>query len=112
MKVVEYDAWSGITETFYKDPSSNVIKIHQTKDLAPLINSNTIERNLSGKGFAGETFHKVASIDPIVLDMWREELKAKGFDNPNPLAKVNKMWLIARLNSRDYQKLRTKEGVI
>jgi hypothetical protein len=91
---------------------SGVVKVHQSVDLDPLIKQNAIERNSASTGFKGETFHKMASVAPIVLDMWRQELKAKGYDNPDPLAKENKMWLIAKLNSRDYQKLRTKEGMI
>ena len=112
MKVVEYDAYTGVTETFYQDPMTRQIKVHQSKDLSPLLKQNEIERNSAPTGWGGEKFHKVASVDPIVIDMWREELKAKGFDNTNPLAKENKMWLIAKLNSRDFSKLRTKEGVI
>ena len=108
---VDYDHFTGITETFYKDPMSDVIKVNKSKDLTESFNHIARERNASSTGWK-ESFHKVATIDPIVIDMWREELKAKGYPNPDPLAKENKMWLIAKLNSRDFQKLRTKEGVI
>ena len=111
-KIVDYDPYTGVTETFHKDPMSGVIKIHQSKDLGPLLKQNAIERNSASSGFKGETFHKVASVDMIVIDMWRQELKAKGHDNYDPLAKENKLWLMAKLNSRDYRKLRTKEGTI
>lgn len=110
-KIVDYDAYTGITETYYKDPMSNEIKVNKSKDLTLDFNINTIERNSAKTGWK-ESFHKVASVHPIVIEMWYNELRAAGYPNPNPLAKENKMWLIAKLNSRDFQKLRTKEGVI
>ncbi len=108
---VDYDHFTGITETFYKDPMSDVIKINKSKDLTASLDHIARERNTSGTGWK-EEFHKVATVDPIIIEMWHEELKAKGVPNPYPLAPENKMWLIAKLNSRDFQKLRTKEGVI
>ena len=110
-KFVDYDSYTGITETFYKDPMSNEIRVNKTKDLTQAFSQNAIERN-SAKGGWKENFHKVASVDPIVIEMWTNELKAAGYPNCNPLAAENKMWLIAKLNSRDFQKLRTKEGVL
>lgn len=108
-KIVDYDSYTGIKETFYKDPMSNEIKVNKTADLSHNFNANAIDRNNSGSGWK-ETFHKVASIHPLVIEMWHNELKSEGRSNCNPLASENKMWLIAKLNSRDYQKLRTKEG--
>ena len=110
-KIVDYDSFTGITETYYKDPLTGEIKVNKSADLTQSFNKNTIERNNASTGWK-ETFHKVASIEPIVIEMWYNELKAAGYSNPNPLAKENKAWLIAKLNSRDFQKLRTKEGVI
>lgn len=110
-KIVDHDSFTGITETYYKDPMSGKITIHKSGDMQPLFNQNALERNNASTGWK-EGFHKVASIQPIVLEMWREELKAAGYPDPNPLAAVNKAWLIAKLNSRDFQKLRTKEGTL
>ncbi len=111
-KIVDYDPYSGVTETFYKDPMTGKISVNQSKDLGPLLKLNTIERNASGKTFGKEIFHKVATIDLIIIDMWRQELKAKGHDNYDPLAKENKAWLIAKLNSRDFKGLKTKDVII
>lgn len=111
-KFVDYDPHTGVTETFYKDHSTNKIKINQAKDLGPLLKLNTIDRNASSKTFGKETFHKVASVDAIIIDIWRQELKAKGYDNYDPLAKENKAWLIAKLNSRDFKYLKTKDVTI
>lgn len=109
--IKDYDPYSGITEAFYKDPITGKISINKSKDLTNHFNQNATERNNAGTGWK-ESFHKVASIDTIVIEMWYNELRAAGYSNPNPLAAVNKSWLIAKLNSRDFRKLRTKEGVI
>ena len=109
IKLLDYDSFTGITETYYKD--GNEIKINKSKDLGDSFNQNIIERTNAKTGWK-ETFHKVASIDPLIIEMWYNELRAAGYSNPNPLAKENKQWLIAKLNNRDFQKLRTKEGVI
>jgi hypothetical protein len=110
-RIVDYDAYSGITETYHKDPVTGKISVNKSKDLTANFDQNALERNSAKTGWK-ESFHKVASIDPIVIEMWYNELRAAGYQNPNPLAAENKMWLIAKLNSRDFQKLRTKDGII
>lgn len=105
----EFDSFSGILETYSKDGTKTVVK--RTQDVESIIDCNTIERNAMQTGWKGD-FHKVASIPLIVIEQWREELKASGKPNINPLAKENKAWFIARLNNRDFQKLRTKDGNI
>jgi len=52
---------------------------------------------------------KVASIPVVVVDMWREEMKAQGYPNPDPLHKDNWAWLVAKLNNSEFGKLRTNE---
>ena len=104
-----HDNLTGITETFHAVDGKNVIK--KTQDVEGILNCNTIERNGMQQGWKGE-FHKVASIPLIVIEQWREELKREGRSNIDPLNKENKMWLIARLNNRDFGKLRTKDGTI
>ena len=107
----DYDPYTGITETFYQDPMTGIIKINQSQPVQLLIDNNKIDRINAGSGWK-ETFHKVASIPLVVIDIWREELKLMGDRDPNPLAKSNEKWFIAKLNSNDFLKLRTKEGVI
>ena len=107
----DYDPYTGITETFYQDPMSGIIKINQSQPIQLLVDINKTERNQAVSGWK-ETFHKVASIPLIVIDIWREELKAMGNKDSNPLSKANEKWFIAKLNSSDYIKLRTKNGVI
>ena len=107
----DYDPHTGITETFYQDPLSGIIKVNKSQDTQKVTDNNKNERNQIGSGWK-EDFHKVASIPLVVIDIWREELKAMGGRDPNPLAASNKQWFIAKLNSNDFLKLRTKEGVI
>jgi hypothetical protein len=107
--IVEHDSFTGITEAFHKDSMTGEIKVNKSADLSGSFSSNLQEKNSASSGWK-ETFHKVASIHPLIIEMWYNELKDLGYDNPNPLAAENKMWLIAKLNSRDFQKLRTKEG--
>jgi hypothetical protein len=110
-KIVDYDPHTGITETFVKDASTGKISINQAQDFSLITKLNTEQRNNAQRGFKGE-WHKVASIPLVMVEMWRNEMKAQGHSNPDPLAKENKIWLMAKLNSRDFTKLRTKEGRI
>ena len=110
-KIVDYDHVTGVTETYVKDQMTGEIKVNRTQEVDGLFNVNAEQRSAAGTGWK-EEFHKVASIPTVVVEMWREELKAKGYSNPNPLAAENNMWLIAKLNSSDFLKLRTKEGNI
>ena len=54
----------------------------------------------------------MASIPPIVIEMWTEELKAKGADCCNPTSAQNRKFLLSKLNSSEWAYLRTKQGVI
>lgn len=103
----DVDPYTGITETFHKE--GNKITIHKTADISRELAQNRVESNQAASGWKGQ-FHKVASIPPIMLEMWREELKAKGAPDVNPLSANNRPFLIAKLNNRDLRKLRTKEG--
>ena len=107
----DYDPYTGITETFYQDPMTGIIKVNKSQDTQKVTDNNKIDRTGSRTGWK-EDFHKVASIPLVVIDIWREELKLMGDRDPNPLAKSNEKWFIAKLNSNDFLKLRTKEGVI
>jgi hypothetical protein len=105
--IVDYDAYTGITETFSKD--NGKITINQAKDVEPLMRQIKAERNANSSTFGKENYHKVATVDNVIIDMWREELKTKGHPDPNPLAAENRVWLIAKLNSRDFSGLKTKD---
>lgn len=108
--IVDFDPYTGITETFSKD--NGKIIINQAKDLEPIMKQIKAERNSATKTFGKENYHKVATVDNVIIDMWREELKLKGYPDPNPLAQENRMWLIAKLNSREFSGLKTKDVTI
>ena len=102
---------TGIIETFNKDKMTGKIHIHKEQDVSPFLAQNAIDMSMQSTGFKGN-WHKMASIPPIVIEMWREEMKAAGYQNPNPLAAENKQFLLAKLNSPEWNKLRTKQGMI
>ena len=110
MKFFDYDPYTGIREDIGHNDKGEVV-IKRTADVGNRFELNTREKLSAQTGWK-EGFHKVASIPWIVIQQWREELVKKGADNPNPLAKINKPFLIAKLNNRDNSKLRTKDGRI
>jgi hypothetical protein len=110
-KLLDIDPVSGLVETFDQDKMTGKITVRKFQEVDTLFAENAVLRNSARSGWQGD-FHKVASIPLITVEMWWEELKAKGLPNPDPFCKDNKQWLVAKLNSRDWQKLRTKEGRI
>lgn len=107
----DIDAQTGIIETFSKDMMTGEIAIKKTQDVDPFLKANAVERSHQSSNWSGH-WHKVASIPPIMIEIWTEELKAKGVSNPYVLAPENRKFLIAKLNSNDFSKLRTKDGRI
>lgn len=107
-RILDIDRFSGITETFKKDGNKIIINKHQ--DVEKIFDANNAEKNLEANTSWKGDFHKVASIPMILIEQWREELKAKGVSDPNPLAACNRNFLIAKINSGDYSKIRTKGG--
>lgn len=106
----DIDAQTGIKEHYSKDTDGK-IKVYQTQDVKPFIEHNKQFEDSEAKGFKGD-WHRMASIPPIVIVQWTEELKAKGADNVNPLDVQNRKFLLSKLNSPDWNKLRTKQGII
>ncbi|MGB0945016.1 MAG: hypothetical protein ACPGUE_21620 [Marinomonas sp.] len=105
--LLDDDHFTGIKEVFHKE--GNKITIHKTADVSKELEQNRVDAIQSRSGWKGH-MHKVASIPAITLEIWREELKAKGYPDVNPLSAKNRAFLIAKLNNGDYARLRTKEG--
>jgi hypothetical protein len=106
----DIDAQTGIIEKYSKDDSGK-IKVYQTQDVQPFLQANKRDEDIAGGNFKGH-YHKMASIPPIVIVQWTEELKAKGADCINPIDAKNRKFLLSKLNSPEWNKLRTKQGVI
>lgn len=109
-RILDFNSSSGIIETFQKHEGKNVIRKHQ--DTAAIVNANRQEMNSQIDGNWRGDMHKVASIPLIIVDQWREELKAKGAHNCDPLHNENRHFLIAKINSSEWSALRTKQGRI
>jgi hypothetical protein len=106
-----FDSFDGITERFNKDKMTGDIQIITTQDVDPFFEYNKSQFDNATRGFKGD-MHKMASVPPVVIEIWRGELKAQGADDTNPLSSKNRKFLLSKLNSPDWNKLRTKQGVI
>lgn len=106
-KILSVNNFTGITETFHE--VDNKVIIHKTADVSAELANNKREANSQKSGWQG-SWHKVASIPTIIVERWREELKAKGSPDSNPLSVNNRPFLIAKLNDKSFAALRTKEG--
>lgn len=108
-RILDINKHSGVIETFQQHEGRNVIRKHQNTDAIFDANVRELNGHSSGNNWGGD-LHKVASIPLIVVDMWREELKKKGLVNCDPLHNDNKTFFIAKINSSEWSKLRTKQG--
>jgi len=105
----DLDFQTGILESY--SVVDGKVKVHKTQDVDPFLTANKKELNGQSNGFKGD-MHKMASIPPIVLEMWTQDMREKGYPNCNPLSVENRKYLLAKLNSPDWNFLRTKQGVI
>ena len=93
------------TEIFHFNNASGVASIETVQDVSHCLKRNEDKRSLADKSWKGD-LHEVAAIPRVVVEQWYQELGS------NPFSKENRPWLMARLNNRDWAKLRTKEGRI
>jgi hypothetical protein len=104
------DEQTDIIEKYSKN-SDGKIEVYQSQDVKPFLEHNKKFESANEGGFKGD-WHRMASIPPIVIVQWTEELKNQGADCINPLDKQNRKFLLSKLNSPEWNKLRTKQGVI
>lgn len=110
-QLFDVDQFTNTTEFIGKnDKGQTVIQKHQNTDA--IVNANRQELNANVDSNWRGDMHKVASIPLIIVDMWREELKARGHHNCDPLHTENRAFLIAKINSSEWSALRTKSGRI
>lgn len=110
--ILDVDKFSGVVETYEKDKMTGKVTINKTQDTSKIFAANAEEQNAIGNRSWQGDMHKVASIPLVVVEQWYNELKALGVQNPSPLHPSNKNFIIAKLNNRDFSKLRTKHGRI
>ena len=107
MRLFDHDKESGITEHFGVVDGRAIIKTSQ--DTNEIIDHNKRDANSSSTSWSGD-MHHVARIPMIVIEQWRNELKASGLHDTNPLSKSNEKFFISKINNGDFKSLRTKEG--
>lgn len=96
-----------VKEIYHKDPGDGKFHIEVVQDVAQYLRSNKESQGDFRRGSKwGEGMHKVASVPEVVIAQWWKEL------GDNPLAKHNRKWLYAKLNSNEYSALRTRTGRI
>ena len=95
------DVENGVASYHKLEDGKTLIK--SVQDTQSITDINQRMKNEADKGWKGD-IHHVASIPKVVWNMWWKELGG------NPMAKENRKWLIARLNNKDWAKVRTKEG--
>ncbi len=105
------DSYNGITERFSTDKMTGDVQIVTTQDVDPFFEYNKAQFDNATRGFKGD-MHKMASIPTVIIEIWREQLKKAGYDDTNPLSAKNRKFLLGKLNSPDWNKLRTKQGII
>lgn len=106
-KITEIDG--DVREIYHKDAHDDKFHVEIVQDVSQYLRVNKEERNQTERGTPygnKSAFHKVASIPEVVIAQWWKELGS------NPLSSENRGWLIAKLNSNEYNKLRTREGVL
>ncbi len=98
--------WDGeVAEYFSYDEMTDRATIQTVQDVSACLKRNEDKRSLADTTWKGP-LHEVAAIPRVVVEQWYQELGS------NPFSKENRPWLMARLNNRDWAKLRTKEGRI
>lgn len=111
MKAIkEIDRYTGIITNTSFDGNGNAV-IKETQDIDAIVKETKAKISNESANWTGD-MHHVASIPMKVVDAWRQELKAKGVPNPDPLARVNQAFFIAKINSSDFKSFRTKSGRI
>ena len=97
------DVNGDIIETLHYDEGTGQTVIQKSQDMKGYLDRNQKEREHQVGGWGGD-LHKVASIPMTLVEEWCKEFGC------NVLAKENRHLIMLKLNDRNYQKLRTKEG--
>ena len=107
-RVVDYDPFTRITTTFDYTPDGMVILGHEHADVAPLLDFNKALQNdddYTKRGIKDSWWH-CASIPPIIIEKWKNELGVDVF-NKHHMKAVKKL-----LNQPEYRYLKTTTKMI
>ena len=97
------------TKTKYIQESDGKLTINNQQDLNPLMKRNKELYNLNDGYTASRDMRRVASVPPIILQIWTKEYN--GTRNWLALPKeTQKKILTKKLNSSDFRYFRTSEG--
>ena len=105
MKKRLLDVENGVAQYHMYDEVNDKTIIQTVQDVEPLLDINKKALANTDKNWKGE-LHHVASIPLVVWEEWWREFGG------NPMSKENQPRLMAKLNNKDWCKLRTKEGRI
>ena len=101
------DSDGDVHEVYHKDSHTGQFHIEVVQDVGRYLKANADEFNITEKGTSWKgDLHKVASIPEVVAAQWWKELGS------NPFSKENRGWLAAKLNSREFYRLRTRAGAV
>ena len=97
------------TKTKYIKESDGKLTINNQQDLNPLMNRNKRLYTLNDGYTASRDMKRVASVPPIILQIWSKEYN--GTNNWWGLPKeIQKKIMRTKLNSNEFRYFRTSEG--
>ncbi len=85
------DSYNGITERFSTDKMTGDVQIVTTQYDDSFFEYNKAQLDNATRGFKGD-IHKIASIQPVIIDIWREELKKAGYEDSNPTSEKTRKY--------------------
>lgn len=101
-----FDVNGDVLSTLHHDAMTDTTTIERTQDVDPYLDANRQERDSHGEhSKMGDGLQKIASIPLIIIDQWRKELGGE-----DPLHVSKRGWLMKRLMSPEWSKLRTRKG--
>ena len=107
VRATEWNADS--TQTKYIQESDGKLTVNNSQNLDPLLKRNKELYNLNDGYTASKDMRRVASIPPIILQIWTKEYN--GTRNWWALPKdTQKKIMRTKLNSSDFRYFRTSEG--
>ena len=97
------------TKTRYIQESDGKLTVNNSQDLNPLMKRNKELYNLNDGYTASKDMRRIASVPPIILQIWTKEYN--GTNNWWALPKETQQKIMkTKLNSSDFRYFKTSEG--